>query len=95
MSYTITATTRTEIGKGSSRRLRHAGKVPAVIYGPGKEAISITLEHKDIINIQVNDDFYNTDLTLVVDGKEIKVRVQDIQRHVFKPMVEHLDFKFA
>ncbi|MGL4448050.1 MAG: 50S ribosomal protein L25, partial [Shewanella sp.] len=41
MSYTIQAQTRTEIGKGSSRRLRHAGKVPAVIYGQGKEPVSI------------------------------------------------------
>ncbi|MGL5046556.1 MAG: 50S ribosomal protein L25, partial [Shewanella sp.] len=48
MSYTIQAQARTEIGKGSSRRLRHAGKVPAVIYGQGKEPVSIVFEHKDI-----------------------------------------------
>ncbi|MGX9462184.1 50S ribosomal protein L25 [Shewanella sp. A14] len=95
MSYTINAETRTEIGKGSSRRLRHAGKVPAVIYGPGKEPVSIKFAHKDIINIQLNDDFYTTDLTIVLEGKEIKVRAQAIQRHVFKPLVEHIDFKFA
>ncbi|MBR9726944.1 50S ribosomal protein L25 [Shewanella intestini] len=95
MSYTINAEIRTEIGKGSSRRLRHAGKVPAVIYGPGKEPVSITLLHKDIINIQLNDEFYTTDLTIVLDGKEVTVRVQDVQRHAFKPMVEHFDFKFA
>ncbi|GGQ20614.1 50S ribosomal protein L25 [Shewanella litoralis] len=95
MSYTINAQTRTEIGKGSSRRLRHAGQVPAVIYGAGKEPVSIKFAHKDIINIQLNDNFYTTDLTVVVDGKEIKVRVQAVQRHAFKPMVEHIDFKFA
>lgn len=95
MSYTITAQTRTEIGKGSSRRLRHAGKVPAVIYGKGKEAVSIVFEHKDIINIQTNDDFYTSDITIVLDGKEVKVRVQDMQRHAFKPLIEHVDFKFA
>ena len=44
MSYTIQAQTRTEIGKGSSRRLRHAGKVPAVIYGQGKEPVSIVFD---------------------------------------------------
>ncbi|WOT03757.1 50S ribosomal protein L25 [Shewanella youngdeokensis] len=95
MSYTLAAQIRTEIGKGSSRRLRHANKVPAVIYGPGKEAISIVLEHKDVIKVQGNDDFYLTDLTISLDGKDVKVRVQDIQRHAFKPLVEHLDFKFA
>ncbi|CAM3956915.1 MULTISPECIES: 50S ribosomal protein L25 [Shewanella] len=95
MSYTITAQTRTEVGKGSSRRLRHAGKVPAVIYGAGKEAVSIEFEHRSIINIQTNDDFYNNDITIVLDGKEVKVRVQAMQRHAFKPMIEHVDFKFA
>ncbi|WP_394130073.1 50S ribosomal protein L25 [Shewanella maritima] len=95
MSYTINAEARSEIGKGSSRRLRHEGKLPAVIYGPGKEPVSITLLHKDIINIQLNDEFYTTDLTIVLEGKEIKVRTQAIQRHSFKPMVEHIDFKYA
>lgn len=95
MSYTINAETRTQVGKGSSRRLRHAEKVPAVIYGLGKEAISIAFDHKDIINLQTNDDFYTNVLTLVVDGKEVKVRVQDMQRHAFKPLIEHVDFKFA
>ena len=78
MSYTINAQTRTEIGKGSSRRLRHAGQVPAVIYGAGQEPVSIKFAHKDIINIQLNDNFYTSDLTIVLDGKEIKVRVQDV-----------------
>ncbi|BCV58008.1 50S ribosomal protein L25 [Shewanella algae] len=95
MSYTIPAQTRTEIGKGSSRRLRRDGKVPAVIYGADKEAVAIVFEHKDIINIQTNDDFYTSDLTIVLDGKEVKVRAQAMQRHAFKPMIEHVDFVYA
>lgn len=95
MSYTLVAQTRTEMGKGSSRRLRHAGKVPAVIYGKGHDAVAIVFEHKDIINIQENADFYSEDLTIVLDGKDVKVRVQAMQRHSFKPQIEHVDFKFA
>jgi large subunit ribosomal protein L25 len=95
MSYTINAQLRTEIGKGSSRRLRHANKVPAVIYGPGKEPIVIVFDQKDIINIQTNEDFYTTDLTLVVDGKEVKVRAKAMQRHAYKQLIEHIDFMFA
>ncbi len=95
MSYSLIAQTRTEVGKGSSRRLRHAGKVPAVIYGKGHDAVSIIFDHKDIINIQQNDDFYSSDLTIVLDGKEVKVRAQDMQRHSFKQQIEHVDFKFA
>lgn len=95
MSYTITAQTRTEIGKGSSRRLRHAGKVPAVIYGAGKEPVSIVFDHKDIINAQANDDFYTSVVTIVLDGKEVGVRAQAMQRHAFKPIIEHVDFVYA
>lgn len=95
MSYTINAQLRTEIGKGSSRRLRHANKVPAVIYGPGKEPIVIVFDQKDVIHIQGNENFYTTDLTLVVDGNSVKVRVKAMQRHAFKPLIEHVDFMFA
>ena len=95
MSYTIEAQTRTDLGKGSSRRLRREGKVPAIIYGAGKAAVSIVFEHKDIINIQANDDFYTSELTIVLDGKEVKVRAQAMQRHVFKPMIDHVDFVYA
>ncbi|BAJ01851.1 50S ribosomal protein L25 [Shewanella violacea] len=95
MSYTIAAEIRTEIGKGSSRRLRHANKVPAVIYGAGKESISIKFNQKDIINIQENKDFFTGELTIAIDGKEIKVRVQAMQRHAFKALIEHVDFTFA
>lgn len=94
MSYTINAEIRTEIGKGSSRRLRHAGLVPAVIYGKGKEPVSIKFLHKDIINVQENADFYDG-LTIVLDGKEIKVKPQAMQRHAYKPMIEHVDFVYA
>lgn len=95
MSYTIAAQVRTEIGKGSSRRLRHANQVPAVIYGPGKEPVAIVFSHKDIINIQENEDFYTNDLTISLDGKDVKVRVQAMQRHAFKPLIEHVDFTYA
>ena len=97
MSYTIPAQTRSaqEVGKGSSRRLRLANKVPAVIYGTGKDAVAIVFEQKDIINLQANDDFYTSDITIMLDGKEVKVRVQAMQRHAFKPLIEHVDFMFA
>jgi len=95
MSYTFAAQVRTEIGKGSSRRLRHADKVPAVIYGKGKEPVAIVFEQKDILKIQGNEDFYTSDLTISLDGKDVKVRVQAMQRHAFKTLIEHIDFTYA
>lgn len=87
----IEAIVREALGKGASRRLRHADKVPAIIYGGNEAALSITLEHNVVINQMEKAEFYQ-EITLVVNGKEIKVKPQDIQRHAFKPKVMHIDF---
>ncbi len=85
------AVVRSKNGKGASRRLRHADQFPAIVYG-GKEApVSISLNHNAIINQMAKPEFYET-ITLVIDGKEVKVKPQDIQRHPFKPKVQHMDF---
>ena len=85
------AVVRTELVKGASRRLRHAGKFPAVIYGGEAAAVAIELVHADVINQMDKPEFYET-ITLVIDGAEVKVKPQDVQRHAFKPKVEHMDF---
>jgi large subunit ribosomal protein L25 len=85
------AVVRTELGKGASRRLRHAGKFPAIIYGGDAAPVSVELVHDDIINQMDKPEFYEA-ITLVVDGAEVKVKPQDIQRHAFKPKVTHMDF---
>ncbi|WP_139685789.1 50S ribosomal protein L25 [Vibrio tasmaniensis] len=85
------AVVRTELGKGASRRLRHAGKFPAVIYGGEAAAVAIELVHAELINQMDKPEFYEA-ITLVIDGAEVKVKPQDVQRHAFKPKVEHMDF---
>jgi large subunit ribosomal protein L25 len=85
------AEVRSELGKGASRRLRHAGKFPAVIYGGEAEAVAIALSHDLVLNQMDKPEFYES-ITLVVDGAEVKVKPQDVQRHAFKPKVEHMDF---
>jgi large subunit ribosomal protein L25 len=93
MSFTFEAQVRTDLGKGASRRLRHANKFPAVIYGKGEEAISIELEHDLVNNAQAaSDEFFSSVITLVVDGKEVAVTVKAMQRHAFKPKLQHIDF---
>lgn len=74
--FTINAEVRKEQGKGASRRLRAANKFPAIIYG-GKEApLAVELDHDKVMNMQVKAEFYSEVLTIVVDGKEIKVKAQ-------------------
>ncbi|GDX04715.1 50S ribosomal protein L25 [Buttiauxella sp. WJP83] len=90
--FTINAVERKEQGKGASRRLRAANKFPAIIYGGSEAAISIELDHDNVMNLQTKPGFYEEVLTLVVDGKEVKVKVQAVQRHPFKPKLSHIDF---
>ena len=95
MSFKFEAEVRTAQGKGASRRLRHAGQVPAIIYGGNAEPVSIVLNHDNVNNAQVHDSFYSDVITLVVEGKEVAVKVQAMQRHPFKPKLVHIDFKRA
>ena len=87
----LLAEARTDLGKGASRRLRHTGKTPAIVYGVG-EPISVTLEHKDLWKAQEAEAFYSTILNLKIDGSDTDVVVKDMQRHPFKPLVMHVDF---
>ncbi|WP_096619775.1 50S ribosomal protein L25 [Candidatus Enterovibrio altilux] len=82
---------RTEHGTGASRRLRHSEQLPAVIYGGGIAPIAISLQHNTIINQMDKAKFYEG-ITLIIDGQEVNVKPQDIQRHPFKPKVMHMDF---
>lgn len=90
--FTIKAEARKEQGKGASRRLRHANKFPAIVYGGTEAPVSIELDHDSIMNMQAKEGFYSEVLTIVVDGKETKVKVQAVQRHPFKPKLHHIDF---
>ncbi|MDY0971908.1 50S ribosomal protein L25 [Siccibacter turicensis] len=90
--FTIEAQARKEQGKGASRRLRTANKFPAIIYGGSDAAIAIELDHDKVMNMQAKPEFYTEVLTLVVDGKEVKVKVQAVQRHPYKPKLAHMDF---
>lgn len=88
---TINAEIRKEQGKGASRRLRKDNKLSAIVYGGDQEHVSIELSHDEIINQESKPEFYEV-LTLVVDGKKTKVKVQAVQRHPFKPKLTHIDF---
>jgi large subunit ribosomal protein L25 len=90
--FTLEAEVRTDLGKGASRRLRHANKVPAIIYGEGKAPVSLTLEHKNVFRAQQEEAFYSHVLTLNIDGKPVECLLKDMQRHPFKQVIMHLDF---
>ncbi len=91
-TYEIEAQTRSDAGRGASRRLRHANKVPAIVYGAGKNATPLTLEHKEVMKHLEHEGFYSHILSLKIDGKKEDVVLKDVQRHPFKARVLHMDF---
>ena len=92
VSFVVEAELRTDLGKGASRRLRHEEKFPAVVYGAGKDPVSLTLDHKKFLHSLENEAFYSHILTLNIGGKDEQVVLKDLQRHPAKVAVMHADF---
>ncbi len=91
--FEVHAELRTDEGKGASRRLRHAGNVPAIIYGSSDAPVSISLDHNRFLRHLQEEAFYAHILTIVVDGKKQQVVLKDLQRHPAKDSkIMHADF---
>jgi large subunit ribosomal protein L25 len=84
---------RTDTGKGSSRRLRHAGKVPAIIYGAGREPRALTFDHNALLRAAESESFFSSVLNVKV-GDNIRPSIlKDIQVHPAKRQIMHLDLQ--
>lgn len=95
VEFTLAATSRANEGKGASRRLRRLeSRVPAVVYGAGKEAQSISLELRHLVKAIENEAFFSHILTLTIDGAEHKAIIKALQRHPAKGTPLHADFMF-
>jgi len=92
VDFNVNAESRSDVGKGASRRLRRDGKVPGIIYGSGKDPVSLTTDHNQLAHHLENEAFYSHILTVTLDGKAQKVVLKDLQRHPAKPRVLHVDF---
>ena len=90
--FEIEAKSRSDVGKGASRRLRHAGDVPGIVYGAHQDPEMITLLHSEMLQHLEHEAFYSHILTLKVDGKPQQVILKDLQRHPAKPFILHVDF---
>jgi len=90
-NFQINASARTELGKAEMRRMRHQGRIPGVVYGAGKEAVSLTTSHNDLMLKLAEEAFAASILTLNLDGKEEQVVLKELQRHPYKPRLLHLD----
>ena len=90
--FTLNAQARTDLGKGASRRLRHAANIPAVVYGGNKAAESVTILAKEIAKLFENEAAYSHVIELNVDGTKQNVIVKAMQRHPSKQFIMHADF---
>jgi large subunit ribosomal protein L25 len=89
----VTATLRNTQGSGASRRLRHAGKVPGIVYGGEAKPVNIELEHNPLWHALQKEAFHSSILDLDIEGKVEKVLLRDFQSHAYKPQILHIDFQ--
>ncbi|NNF40354.1 MAG: 50S ribosomal protein L25/general stress protein Ctc [Woeseiaceae bacterium] len=91
--FDLIAELREDQGKGASRRLRHQGKVPAIIYGAGRPPRALAFDHNKVLKQLENESFYSSVLTIKVGGKSQAAILKDMQRHPAKPRIMHMDFQ--
>ena len=89
----LVAEVRNEQGRGASRRLRHAGKVPAIVYGADSDAVAVTLDHNTVFHALKKEAFHTSILELEVAGKTEQVVLRDVHFHPYKQLVLHLDLQ--
>ena len=73
-------------GKGSSRRLRHAAKVPAIIYGGEAAPVAVSLELRQLVKFLESNSFFEEVIEIDVNGKVESVKIQALQRHPAKTL---------
>ena len=90
----FTATAPSVQGSSASRRLRRAGRVPAIVYGGKAAPLNIELDHNEIFHALRKEEFHASILQMQVDGNKAEpVLLRSVQWHAYKPQVLHVDFQ--
>jgi len=93
MAIEVIAQTRKQQGTGASRRLRLVGKVPGIIYGGKKPAVTIEIDHNELFHKLRNEKFHASILTLKLDDAPEPVLLRAVNMHPWKLQVQHIDFQ--
>lgn len=88
----LDASVRSDAGTGAARALRREGRVPGVVYGGSGETVSVSFETREVNRVLRTPGLMSQDMTVTVDGKAERVRLQDVQRHPVSEDALHLDF---
>ena len=94
ISFTFGADLREAQGKGASRRLRHTGKVPAILYGGHKDALTLILDQQNLLTMIGDERFYSSIVQLKIsNGTQQEAIVKDVQMHPARNVVVHVDLQ--
>lgn len=93
MHYVVSAEIRTTHGKCANRRMRREGTTPAILYGRNQPTILLTLDHHEFQKKRRLPNFSNSILTLVIGSEKHDVILRDVQMHVYKSIILHIDFE--
>lgn len=93
MKIEIKAEPRSLQGTGASRRLRRESKVPGILYGAGKDAQPIQLDHKELFFKLKTEAFHSSILDMEIGKDRLQVLLRDYQMHPFRQQVLHADFQ--
>ena len=88
----ITAESRAETGKGAARTARRAGRIPAVIYGHGREPESLSVSAMEFDKLLQGVTGGSSVIELEVGGKKVQTLLREVQRHPTSRTVMHIDF---
>jgi large subunit ribosomal protein L25 len=93
VSFTFGADRREMQGKGASRRLRHSGKVPAILYGGPLGPQALVLDQQNLLTMIDSEKFYSSIVRVNVDGKPQEAIIKDVQMHPARHSVVHVDLQ--
>lgn len=88
---TVAADPRETRGKNAARRLRMAGKIPAVVYGAGRDAVAVSVSPKEVNKILHSSTGHNTIFDLGLNGEKTPVMVVDWLHDPIKSNLLHVD----
>src|ERR1700682_1370510 len=93
ISFTFGADVRETQGKGASRRLRHTGKVPAILYGAHQDAQALVLDQQNLLTMIADERFYSSIVRLKIGERTQEAIIKDVQMHPAKNVVVHGDLQ--
>src|SRR5881398_1785384 len=93
ISFTFGADLRETQGKGASRRLRHSGKVPAILYGAHQDAQALVLDQQNLLTMIADERFYSSIVRLNIGERTEDAIIKDVQMHPARNLVVHVDLQ--